>query len=179
VINGWQVSSVLFEVVSAYLSFYLGNGLLDLRVGLPDLLQLALQQFLLLLQMVVFALKSPDALLLLLDLLVEGLSVLPLSGLEGLQFCHFDIAAVDEVGAEGFESGEDFLLLLVLVGVGVVQDAEVAGALLVDVAVGAVAAHRVGAHAAVVLAEEVGEVAQTDHAVCLLLVRLLPLHLHL
>ena len=114
-----------------------------------------------------------DLLLLRLDLLQKGLVVLVVAGLEGLELAHLHIPAIDEIGAKGLQSREDFLSFLLLVRVCVVHDAEITGALLVDVGLGAIAADGVGADPAMVLPEEIGEVSQADDTIGLLFIGLL------
>ena len=61
----------------------------------------------------------------------------------------------------------------------VLHDAEVAGPFLVDHRTRAVSTYRISAYPTVVLAEEPTEVTETNHAVNLLLERLLALELNL
>jgi hypothetical protein len=123
--------------------------------------------------MSIFGLEFLYLLLLSFDLAEEAFIILSFARFERLQLRHLDITTIDEVGAKSFESGEDFLLFLLLVRVGVVHDAKIAGSLLVYVGLGAVAANCIGADSAMVLPKEVGEIAKTDDAVGLLLIRVL------
>jgi hypothetical protein len=120
--------------------------------------------------MVILALQLLYLLFLQFDFLKNRLAIFSFSRFEGLQLTHFDVTAIDEVGAECFKCGQNLLLLFLLVRICVVHNTEITSSLFIDVGLWAIATNIICTDSAVMLPEEVGKIPQAYNAIWLLFI---------